>query len=312
MNFKIPILLIAFNRPETTRMVIDVIRQNRPERLFIAADGPREGIAGEEELCRATRKVILDAIDWDCDIKTLFRDKNLGCANAVQEALIWFFDQVEEGIILEDDCLPSQDFFLFAEGMLNEYRHDVKVKTICGTNFLFDKQKSLPDDYFFSHFPTIWGWASWRRVMKEINWDRKTLKVRNQPDIYLKTFKSNPKLALRLHEMVDQTLDGRLNTWDTIVAFNTISLNGLNIIPTKNLVTNIGVIGTNYFGSKHEFGLGQLIYPLNTLILKRKDLVINEKINKIYLDGLQSVMVYDRNIFNRIKKRVINLFRSYR
>ena len=109
-----PVLFVIFNRPDTTQKVFNAIRQAKPKQLFVAADGPREGKEGEKEKCEQVREII-EQIDWDCEVKTLFRDKNLGCKIAVSSAIDWFFENVEEGIILEDDCLPSQSFFWYCQ-----------------------------------------------------------------------------------------------------------------------------------------------------------------------------------------------------
>jgi hypothetical protein len=113
--FNTPILFIIFNRLDTTKQVFSAIRQIKPSRLFIAADGPRQTVAGETEKCQIVRGYVLDNIDWGCDIKTLFRSQNMGCGKAPAEAITWFFEQVEQGIILEDDCVPSMSFFRFAK-----------------------------------------------------------------------------------------------------------------------------------------------------------------------------------------------------
>src|SRR5262245_29106398 len=118
MAFDIPILFLVFNRPETTVRVFQRIREMQPAKLFVAADGPRNGREEEQEKCKEVRKLILDGVDWPCDIKTLFRDHNLGCGNAVSSAITWFFENVEEGIILEDDTLPDPTFFGFCKTLL--------------------------------------------------------------------------------------------------------------------------------------------------------------------------------------------------
>jgi hypothetical protein len=156
-----PILFIIFNRPESTSEVFDVIKKHKPHNLFLAADGPRGSKEGEANLCELTRKLVLENIDWDCNLTTLFRDENLGCKVAVSTAITWFFNNVEQGIILEDDCVPSTTFFSFCEAMLNKYRNDESVMHIGGTNFLDDKI-AIHDSYYFSKMVHIWGWATWR------------------------------------------------------------------------------------------------------------------------------------------------------
>ena len=150
-----PILFIIYNRPETTQAVFDVIKSIKPTRLFIAADGPKT----EEDvlLCEQARSIIKQ-IDWDTDCQTRFLEKNMGCKLGVSSAISWFFDQVEAGIILEDDCVPHPDFFGFTSQLLDYYQNDNRIMMITGTNYLKDSLKSaIPSSYFFSRYFAIWG-----------------------------------------------------------------------------------------------------------------------------------------------------------
>jgi hypothetical protein len=153
-----PILFIIFKRVDTTRQVFDAIRQAKPKQLYVAADGPRKEVVGETELCRQTRDIIRQ-IDWDCELKTLFRDENLGCGLGVSTAITWFFRHVEQGIILEDDCLPHPDFFLYCQELLEKYKEDDQVMLIGGSNFQNGTQRGKAS-FYFSAIPLIWGWAS--------------------------------------------------------------------------------------------------------------------------------------------------------
>jgi len=135
MDLKTPVLFIIFNRLATTKRVFGAIRQAKPERLFIAADGPRHRCSGEEQKVRAVRDYVLGHIDWECQVKTLFSDKNLGCQKGPVTAIDWFFENESEGIILEDDCVPDPSFFRYAEEMLDRYRDDERVMVISGQHF---------------------------------------------------------------------------------------------------------------------------------------------------------------------------------
>ena len=163
-KLKTPILFLIFNRLDTTEKVFEKIREQQPKYLYIAADGPRSDVPEDQEKCRKTRAII-DRIDWDCELKTLFREENLGCRNNAVQAITWFFDNVEEGIILEDDCLPDPTFFRYCEDLLSYYRYDMRVMHIAGSN-LQQGFKSDNASYYFSHIPWVWGWASWKRAWK--------------------------------------------------------------------------------------------------------------------------------------------------
>jgi len=157
---KTPVLFLIFKRLDTTKQVFEQIKKAKPPRLYIAADGPRDYVEGEAEKVKAAREYVLSNIDWNCEVKTLFREKNLGCGKAVSEAITWFFENEEQGIILEDDTVPSQSFFWFCEELLNRYKDEKKVWHIGGTNFQ-DGIIRGNGDYYFSALNHIWGWASW-------------------------------------------------------------------------------------------------------------------------------------------------------
>lgn len=144
-NFNIPILFIVFNRPDVTRLVFQKIREIQPSRLFVASDGPRN----RDELNNVLKvRNIFDEIDWDCELITLFRKRNIGCKKSVSTAIDWFFQHVEMGIIFEDDCLPDTTFFPYCEKLLNYYRDDERIMSISGSNLHFGRKYTSYD--FFS------------------------------------------------------------------------------------------------------------------------------------------------------------------
>ena len=159
--YQLPILLIIFNKVNETQQVFSAIRRQKPERLYIAADGPRPEKPGEAETCKAVRKQVLESIDWECDVQTMFREQNVGCGRGPSEAISWFFSHVPEGIILEDDCLPNDSFFRFCAELLPIYRDDKRISIISGNNFQPVQPMDIEFDYFFSIFPSTNGWASW-------------------------------------------------------------------------------------------------------------------------------------------------------
>ena len=165
------ILILLFNRPETTIRVFDKISQIKPQRLYIASDGPRKNIDGEKEKVKKVRE-IATRVDWPCEVKTLFRNENLGCKKGVSSAITWFFEQEEQGIILEDDCVPNLDFFTFCESLLDRYAEDERVSVITGNNFQNNKWRG-DASYYFSKYNHCWGWASWRRSWKDYQGDIK-------------------------------------------------------------------------------------------------------------------------------------------
>jgi hypothetical protein len=239
MPGRAPVLFLIFNRPEPTRRVFEAIRAYQPPRLYFAADGPRPEKSGEWSLCAETRSV-LKQVDWGCNVQTLFRDQNLGCGAAVSEAINWFFNQEEQGIILEDDCLPDPSFFPFCEEMLDRYRDENKVGSISGNNFL-PRSLHMEQPYGFSKYVQIWGWATWRRFWQGYDfkltgpwseWDeiiRRVNPVQNQANYWFQIFKTLQA--------------GLIDTWDYQVMFSSWRHGYVHVFPSRNLVTNLGYGG---------------------------------------------------------------------
>lgn len=232
------VLFLVFNRIETTKEVFECIRQAKPKRLYVAADGPRINKEGEAEKVQTVREFIIKGIDWECEVHTLFRDKNLGCKYAVSSAISWFFKNEDQGIILEDDCKPNLDFFRFCEEMLSRYKESKDIGIISGTNH-FISNSSIKEDYYFSIFPFIWGWASWRRV-----WEYYDLEMEDYDNFSTRESLKNKFLtsgALNYwHDCFKKTSNKQINTWDYQFTYSLIKNNFLNIIPKVNLISNIG------------------------------------------------------------------------
>lgn len=232
-----PVLFIIFNRPETTKVVFEAIRKAQPAKLYIAADGPRQGKAGEYERCQAARNIAIN-VDWECDVHSLFRDTNLGCKVAVSSAIDWFFENVEEGIILEDDCVPDISFFRYCDELLEKYRHDGRIGMISGDNFQFGRKRT-DASYYFSRFSHIWGWASWRRA-----WEIYDVEMSLWPKLrdsgFLEDLLDTREEVNYWADILQRTYAGQINTWDYQLMFS-FWINGLlNILPCHNLVSNIG------------------------------------------------------------------------
>lgn len=235
-GLRTPVLFVIFNRPETTFRVFEKIREAKPHFLFIAADGPRENIVSDEINCKTVR-LIVEKVDWECEIKTLFRESNLGCRNAVSAGINWFFENVEEGIVLEDDCLPHPDFFLFCETMLERYRDHGQVMHISGDNFQFGKKRGA-GSYYFSGISHIWGWASWRRA-----WNSYDVNMKDYPSFLIKDEKKSvfhsPEEKKYWLFFFDRVFK-KANTWDYQWTYAVMKQRGLCIIPNVNLISNIG------------------------------------------------------------------------
>lgn len=241
MGLKTPVVFIIFNRPDRARIVFERIAQVKPEKLLVIADGPRVEREGEAALCAESR-ALLDRADWPCEILTNFSETNLGLKRRIVSGLNWVFETVEEAIILEDDCVPHPDFFPFCEQMLEYYRHNPAIMHISGSSFLFDKIKVL-DSYYFSRYPYVWGWATWRRAWQ--HYDSEMKLWANSPDKEaLLTKFQNPRERAFWQQTWDKTASGEIQTWDYQWTLTCTIQNGLCIAPARNLVTNIGFDGS--------------------------------------------------------------------
>ncbi len=168
---KTPVVVIIFKRTDTTEKVFEAIRLAKPPKLFVIADGPRADHPGEAEKCEAARAII-ERVDWECEVLKNYSDTNLGCAKRVSSGLDWVFSNVEEAIILEDDCVPHLTFFPFCEELLEKYRYDTRIASISGQNVQFGRERTNYS-YYFSRYNHCWGWATWRRAWQHFDFDMK-------------------------------------------------------------------------------------------------------------------------------------------
>ena len=233
MNFNKPILFLTFNRPDVTLKVFKQIKAVKPDKLYLASDGARSNRENEINIVDSLRKKLINEVSWDCEIKTLFQENNLGCRNAVSSAIDWFFKNEEEGIIIEDDCLPTQSFFHYCSIMLDKYKLDKRVWHINGFNPL--SNITSDETYFFSLIPSVWGWATWRDRWKEYD-----VNIANYKEVR-DNIKSNfpiQKLANFWIDKFDQSPS--VDTWDYQWLFTVLNNNGLCTRPSLNLIQNLG------------------------------------------------------------------------
>ena len=266
-----PILLLVFNRPDTTRQVFEEIRRAQPSKLYIAADGPRRDRASDVERCAEVIR-IFELIDWPCAIKTLYREDNLGCKKAVSSAIDWFFEQEEEGIILEDDCLPSMSFFSYCDELLEKYRFDERVFIVSGYNRQ-NTWKTDKADYFFSNLGGIWGWGTWKRAWQHFDPDMNDLKDFTDQKMfdYLLGKEVGKMRASALLNVKIKHVDSWAFPW----GFSRHLNSGMACVPSKNLVKNIGFgdDASNTFSALDSVSLHDMDFPLkpNNFVVADKD-----------------------------------------
>lgn len=235
-----PVGLCIFDRPDLTEVVFRAIAQAKPRRLFVFADGPRS--AAEAELC-ARARAVTEKVDWDCDVEYDLSDVNLGCRRRTASGIDWVFSEVDEAIILDDDCVPDPTFFPFCEAMLEHYRDDTRVMMVSGCNYL-ERWKEDRQSYHFSSFGSVWGWASWKRSWKfyEITmaaWGDDEVKAR------IRDFLGDDEVFAVQARRFDRLYadPGDRHSWDLPWMVARLAQSGLAVVPAVNLISNRGNTG---------------------------------------------------------------------
>lgn len=294
---KTAVLFMVFNRLDTTKQVFNAIQKAKPPKLYIAADGARNNKEGESEKVNAVRDFILENIDWQCEIKTLFRKKNLGCKYAVSSAITWFFEYEDRGIILEDDCLPSQSFFWFCEELLEVYKDDMRVWHIGGNNFQNGIKRGI-GDYYFSKYNHVWGWASWANRYKFYDVELNNI---NDSGFIKNTFSS--KLGIRYWNYIYKKVKAKkIDTWDYQWTFTIWKNNGLAILPNVNMITNIG------FGNDatHTKSLEKAMQNFELTIRSHPSQIINDdEADDFTLEFFYKPNSFWKRIKNKLKRDLI-------
>jgi hypothetical protein len=307
---KSAVLFVIFNRPDTTLKVFEEIRLAKPARLYIASDGPRKDHPEDKLLCSQARSVI-NNVDWDCELKTFINKKNAGCRDGVSAAITWFFNNEEEGIILEDDCLPANSFFKFCDTLLEKYRNDTRIRHISGCNLQMGK-KWGGGTYYFSNRTHIWGWASWKRAWEDYD---KNLKKYNNEEIKERLFNiyGDPIVVQSWLEIFNEVKAGKVNSWAYPLDFINFFNNGLVIIPNENLISNIGFNsnGTNTLNADNLYAniplseIQEIIDPVFILPEKRADLTI---INRDF--NIEQRRLKENAFKSKVKKWFVSMFNN--
>ena len=232
-----PVLLIVFNRPDNTLVTLEAISKVKPRKLYIASDGPRSNHPDDLQNINRVMEIVQN-LGWECEVAYKFNEVNLGVGRAPAEAISWFLEQEENGIILEDDCVASVSFFIFCELMLKKYKNDESIMAVAGTNIC--KGIKYDTDYLYTNFPLMWGWATWRRA-----WKMHDPKMLDWPDVRDRGYFSKlPKDRWKFHpvhvEFFAKTYKSLKPNWDHQWIFALWNNSGLAVMPSKNLVSNIG------------------------------------------------------------------------
>lgn len=285
-NLITPVAFIIFNRPDTTAKVFEAIKQAKPKKLLVIADGPRTSKPGEEEKCKQTR-ALTEQIDWDCEVLRNYSENNLGCRNRVSSGIDWVFENVDEAIIIEDDCLPNPSFFRFCQELLEKYRNNDEIFLISGNKVLFDY--NVPDtSYYFSDYLHIWGWATWKKSWQKYNIQMPGWSELNKKEFFKKHLYKNSTIKF-WHTLFQEVYEGKIDTWDYQLQYSQWKHNMRVIIPANNLVVNLGFgsEATNTHGSgglyefmKFESMQFPLIHPETTRLNIEADKIENRLFHK--------------------------------
>lgn len=297
------VLFLVFNRPDTTKKVFNSIRIAKPPRLYIAADGPRLNKLGEVDQVEQVRQIVKD-IDWPCEVKTLFREENLGCKLAVSSAIDWFFKNEDMGIILEDDCMPDLSFFIFCQELLERYKNEPRIGMISGDNFQLGNKKNM-HSYYFTKYTHIWGWATWRdRWLNSYD-----VNISDWPNIRgQKSFEEivdNKDEVSYWSHIFDRVHSGDIDTWDYQWALANLIKRRLNIMPEVNLISNIG-FDENATHTTQSNDLANLSSSPINFPLSHPN-AISRNINA---DEFTYFKYFRVPLTNRIRSKVISLLRK--
>lgn len=273
MKTKLPILILTFNRPEHLKKVLDAVSKVQPDLLYISADGPRFNVPSDKRKCAEVRKIISD-ISWPCEVHTLIAENNGGIGVAVETGITWFFNNVEEGVVLEDDMIPTEDFFSFAEAMLDKYRDDQRIGCISGSNFQNGKQRG-DGSYYFSHYPS-WGYAMWKRTWKQFDSKLDTLERFERMNTIDKELKDPVQRKFWLGYF-RKIRNGKFNFTDARFTFSLLANGAYTIIPNVNLIQNVGFDddSTNTTDDDRKLvmtsPLGEIIHPSQIVVHAEAD-----------------------------------------
>jgi hypothetical protein len=251
MDNSAPILLIVFNRPDTTQKVFDSIRNAKPRTLYIASDAPRVGKLEDEKNCALVKEIITN-VDWDCKVRYRYAEINQGCGPGPFNAISWAFENEDRLIILEDDCVPALSFFPFCDELLERYKNDTRIWLISGNQYNEEAVKT-PHSYFFSKYGHSWGWATWKRCWAEMDMTMSKYQLIIEQDLFKAAYRTKNE-AIFFQNKISRINDNEVikrQIWDFQFGFAISSNGGLCIVPKKNLVTNIGYLGTHSENKEH-------------------------------------------------------------
>lgn len=274
-----PVTLIIFNRPNITKKLIDSLRAIKPKKLFIIADGPRSNKSNDHIKCKQTREII-DSIDWECEIKKNYASTNLGCKQRISSGLDWVFEEVEETIILEDDCIPSPIFFSYCEFMLKKYKNNSLVMSIEGTRVTEDYKVLGVDE--ISKYAGLWGWATWKESWSKIDLDFKTYNYKSKYHLFKSLGITHFLTYNRLFELCKQD---KIDSWGYAWIYSILKEEGYVVLPSNNLIENVGFGNDSTHTTNNDSKLSKLNISKESIVLSNNnEMHLNSDYDKEYFE----------------------------
>lgn len=296
----IAVLLIFFNRPKTFSQVFEQVKTAKPSKLFLYCDGPRN--EAETELVRETQKVA-ENIDWNCEVYKFYQEENQGCDPSEYIAQKWAFSNVDKCIVLEDDDVPSQSFFTFCKELLDKYESDERIEMISGMNHFGEYDNEF--DYLFSSNCSIWGWASWSRVVNKWTDTYDILNNKKSKELFLQAIEKKG-FGKKYIQVIDRHIKSKRAHYESIIRYDSIINNRLSIVPCKNLITNIG---NNPEGGTHSIGNINVLPKATRQVLNLKKYELYKSIE--HPDYMIEDYDYTKKVFNIIyPSKIIKYCRS--
>ncbi len=316
----IAVLILFFNRPHLLEKVFEQVRKARPSKLYLFQDGAREG--REDDIINVQKcREIVSKIDWECEVHQNYQEVNNGCDPSEYLAQKWMFETEEMGIVLEDDDVPAQSFFPFCKELLEKFKDDNRINMICGMNNL-EINEGCPYDYFFTRSGSITGWASWKRVIDE--WTDHIDFVEDEYAVNL--FKNAYDNSINVDAYMSRCKkmnESGIAYYETILSANSRTQNRINIVPTKNQISNIGNDGESTHGVanlnllprgiRRIFNMKtyELEFPLKHPKYVIEDIGFQKKLNRVMANGYPLISFYRRceSLFYRLIFRSTSLFK---
>lgn len=296
----VPILYIAFARPEYARQSFDAIKAVKPKKLYFYSNKGRKDNTDEIERNNIVRSLIKE-VDWECDLRTWLRDESVDVYTSLLGAINWLFDNEEMGVILEEDCVASPAFFDFAEQMLYKYHDDQRIWMVSGSNYI-ERYNPHGHDYLFSHNMLIYGWASWRNRWEKVNWNNINFQEMANEGVFEAVFDSEEQRKFHLKRILkQQDFIQRTHCWDFIFTTTGRSLGSLSVIPSHNLIKNVGIKGAHTNTKDKSIVYNEITFKKDEYIIKNEpkfvlaDVLWDEKL-------FQELHIKPYSIKNKIRR----------